>query len=120
MKHSYQCMVCSHAFQADDKYEEKTGNDPAKRNCPKCKNAKGRIMYHGINAWVQPATNDKLWDVKNPADGKVYDSKSSYYKALKQSGSHVIEAGEKHSSKEIKGDYNVRKELTQAVSRYLN
>lgn len=120
-KHNYQCDVCKYAFQADDSYEAKTNNDPRLRNCPKCKKAKGQIMYHGLIAWVQPAINDKLWDVKNPVNGKVYDSKTSYYKAVKDSGSHIVEAGEKKpQSKEVKGDFNVRKELTQAVYRHFN
>jgi hypothetical protein len=33
---------------------------------------------------------DHLDDVQNPADGKVYDSKSEYYKAIRAAGCEIV------------------------------
>jgi hypothetical protein len=33
---------------------------------------------------------DALDNVKNPVDGKIYDSKSSYYKAVKDAGCVIV------------------------------
>lgn len=57
--------------------------------------------------------------VLNPADGKTYDSKSSYYQALKDKGCHVVggEAGKGNRNNE--GDHNVKKELHEAIQQHL-
>ena len=52
-------------------------------------------------------------------DGKYYSSKHKYYAELKASGNHVTEAGEIGSNRDLQGDYNVRKELKQALQQHL-
>lgn len=67
-------------------------------------------------AWMTDST-----EVKSMVDGKVYTSKAKYYQSLKDKGSHVIEKGEGSGvRKDVRGDYNVRKELTQAVHRHFH
>jgi hypothetical protein len=34
--------------------------------------------------------NDTMADTFNPADGKMYDSKSAYYKAVKSKGLEIV------------------------------
>lgn len=120
--HSYQCSKCMFSFKCDDKYEEKTNNDPKLRNCPKCRKARGGIYYYGTCAFVAPPISDKLWDMKSHADGKTYDSKSAYYRSLKDNGSHIIEPGEQvyDKQREMTGDFNCRKELKQALEKHLH
>lgn len=58
-------------------------------------------------------------EIFSPADGKHYTSKSEYYKALKSSGSHVLEKGEHGQQTGLKGDYNLKPELKQAIQQHL-
>lgn len=67
-------------------------------------------------AWMTDTT-----EVKSIADGKTYTSKAKYYQSLKDRGSHVTEKGEfKNKPREMVGDFDCRKELTQAVYRHLH
>ena len=70
---------------------------------------------------VHHIISDELGGIVNPADGKHYDSKSKYYKAVKASGSHVVESGEmgQQQKRKQEGDYNVREELKQAIQQHL-
>lgn len=114
-KHKYQCRK-GHVFVIDDK--EKFDHDPATRKCNKCKCHP--LMYMGTGIWDIGHRTDTT-EVKSMADGKTYTSKSKYYQSLKDKGSHVTEKGEfKDKPRELVGDYNVRKELTQAVSRHIH
>lgn len=63
--------------------------------------------------------SDDLGGVMNPVDGKHYDSKSQYYKAVKASGSHIVEPGEHGHKRKQEGDYNVSKELRAAIQQHL-
>lgn len=59
--------------------------------------------------------------VVNPTDGKTYGSKSQYLDAVKRSGGMVMGNDLKtEQRKETKGDFNVRKELTQATQQVLS
>jgi len=53
-----------------------------------------------------------------PHDGKVYDSKSAYYKSLKASGHMVVEPGMQKEKREQRGDFNVTKELKEAAQKH--
>lgn len=57
----------------------------------------------------------------NPVDGKIYDSRSVYNRAVKASGCEIVGNDMKTPTKprEIRGDFNVRKELKQAVHKVL-
>ncbi|NDC24024.1 MAG: hypothetical protein EBZ49_07830 [Proteobacteria bacterium] len=56
--------------------------------------------------------------VQSQADGKMYDSKSAYRKALKAGG--YIEVGnEKQEAPKDRGDYNVRDALKQSIQQHL-
>jgi hypothetical protein len=64
----------------------------------------GELVYHAENGKVLLDLRDKDQNrstniisddlgtkgVKNPADGKVYDSKSAYYKAVKANGYEIV------------------------------
>lgn len=117
MKHKYECGngKCGYVFVADESYE----NDPCLRNCPKCKKAKGNVLYHGSGKSSLGLVRDDLGmaGVKNPVDGKTYDSKSAYHRRIKDAGCHVIESG--NVSKREQGDHNVKKELRQAIDQFL-
>lgn len=115
-KHKYQCGK-NHVFIVDDK-DLSFNHDPKTRKCKKCSGSP--LMYLGTGNWSSGHRTDTT-EVKSMADGKVYTSKAKYYQSLKDNGSHVVEAGEqKCRSKEIRGDYNARKELTQAVYRHIH
>lgn len=56
--------------------------------------------------------------IQSQADGKYYDSKSKYRAELKSQG--MIEMGSDAPTKartELRGDFDVRKELSQAIDR---
>ena len=60
--------------------------------------------------------------VLNPADGKYYDSKSEYYKAVRAKGCRVV--GNDYNNKqfkrpEVRGDFNVRTDMQRAVNKVL-
>ena len=59
-------------------------------------------------------------EVKGMHDGKVYTSKGRYYQSLKANGSHILEKGESYGRKEVRGDFNLRRELTQATKEVLS
>ena len=58
-------------------------------------------------------------EMMNPADGKVYSSKSKYYRALKDMWSHVIEPGEQGKTRGLQGDFNNKHELKRALQQHL-
>jgi hypothetical protein len=47
---------------------------------------------------------DSLPDVRNPLDGKIYDSKSAYYKKVKESGCEIL--GNDFDAQHSKPEYN--------------
>lgn len=63
--------------------------------------------------------SDCLDGVVNPTNGKHYDSRSKYYADVKASGSHIVEAGEHGKKRQQDGDYNVSKELKEALQQHL-
>lgn len=66
-----------------------------------------------------------LKGVLNHADGKIYDSKSEYSKAVRQKGCRIV--GNDYNNvtmktpleRGIRGDFNVRPQLKEAVQRVL-
>lgn len=63
-------------------------------------------------------------ELKSMSDGKMYDSRARYYDSLKRNDSHIIEKGEHEQNLkkmgEVKGDFNCRKELKQAIEQHLH
>jgi hypothetical protein len=59
--------------------------------------------------------SDTIDGVLNPADGKRYDSKSKYYQAVKDSGSHIVEKGENYTKPELTNSSDYKKELAKDV-----
>lgn len=58
--------------------------------------------------------------VFNPADGKKYDSKSSYYRAVKEAGCFVMgNDAPTEGKKELTGDFDCSKELKEALQQHL-
>jgi hypothetical protein len=53
--------------------------------------------------------------VRNPNDGKFYDSKSQYYKSLKAQGCFITGNEEPPKERKQRGDFDCRKELAQAI-----
>lgn len=78
-------------------------------------NSNGYPLHMGKDSFHQGIDG-----VVNPVDGKHYDSKSQYYRKLKDTGHHVIDQKEPKQKKEIVGDFNVKKELTQATQQVLS
>jgi len=80
-----------------------------------------KITY--LNAHVAKSNTNVINDsieVKGLHDGKTYSSKSRYYQSLKETGNHIVEKGEfNNKPRQIQGDYNVRKELKQAIQQHL-
>lgn len=59
--------------------------------------------------------SDNLNDVMNPANGKIYDSKSAYYRAVKDAGCNIVEDNMLERKREDRGDYDNSKELKEAI-----
>lgn len=56
--------------------------------------------------------------VINPVDGKPYDSKSSYYRTVKDAGCQIVGNDPIPAKKrEIVGDFDCRKEVAQAIEQ---
>lgn len=56
----------------------------------------------------------------NPADGKMYDSKSAYYKGVKAAGCIVMgNDAPAEARKEERGDFDCSKELKEAIQQHL-
>lgn len=56
--------------------------------------------------------------IKNPIDGKTYVDKHSYMESVKRAGCRVVGRDMDASvNREIRGDYNVKKELKQAIQK---
>ena len=75
----------------------------------------------GSSAYViSDSLGDGVKGLLNHADGKLYDSKSSYYKAVKAAGCEVLGSdAPTEVRKEIKGNYDISKELKQAIQQHL-
>lgn len=93
MAHHFHCGNCGFAFEikdGDDSYND----DPQTRDCPECKSAKGNIMYLGCSGVALQVIGDYIngagGALKSMADGKMYDSKSAYYKAVKAAGCEIM------------------------------
>ena len=87
--HKFKCTVCGMTFVPNmDSYNV----DPATRNCPKCKKAKGKIAYLGHRSGAPNIISDDLGigGVLNPATGKKYDSKSAYYRDVRAAGYEIV------------------------------
>lgn len=110
MDHTYKCPDCG-PFKADDNYDGR----PKTRSCPMCKGHTGNIQYLGTNIKYY-VISDGMNSILNHADGKIYDSKSSYYKALKQSGHVIVESG-MDKPREIRGNLDPRKDIASALNR---
>lgn len=54
--------------------------------------------------------------VLNHANGKVYDSKSKYYADLKASGHVIVESG-MDKPREMRGDFDCRKDVAKALNQ---
>lgn len=116
MSHLYQCHECNEFFTTDDTYDD----DPETRKCLACGEGEGNIAYHGYQGYTGQIISDSLADVKNPINGKTYDSKSQYYKAVKDAGCTVVGNDAPKIPKKYSGDHNVRPELRQAVREVLS
>lgn len=58
--------------------------------------------------------------ILNHNDGKIYTSRTKYYQAIKAANCHITEPDSRPMGKrEIRGDFNVRKELKSAVQQHL-
>lgn len=54
------------------------------------------------------------------ADNKMYDSRTKYYQAIKAANCHIAEPDSRPTvRKEVRGDFNIRKELKSAVQQHL-
>lgn len=60
--------------------------------------------------------SDSIDPIINQANGKVYDSKSKYYADLKASGHVVVESG-MDKPREIRGDFDARKDVARALDQ---
>lgn len=119
MAHHFVCGECRFAFEVKDNDKE-YNDDPQTRDCPECKNAKGHILYMGSGLGAPQIISDYIngagGHVKNMADGKIYDSKSSYYKAVKAAGCVVMGTDAPKEAKPTEYKINER-ELKQDIAQ---
>jgi len=116
MSHKYHCESCDLIFYPDDSYDD----NPQTRVCIKC--GHNPVLYEGYIGFLPNIQRDHIGEglkgIVNPVNGKKYDSKSAYEKDIKASG-HVIMGNDAptKANNEIRGDFNVRKELKDAVQQ---
>jgi hypothetical protein len=67
----------------------------------------------------KPLTNNRDGATRSTIDGKMYDSRSKWDEHLKKSGCRQIEKGEGEKPRELAGDFNCRKALTEATHEVL-
>lgn len=115
------CHKCNALWETQENYIYPYS---AHVNCPNCQQL-GGVYFHGT------PTNHKIVSADlgvngllNHADGKIYDNRSMYYKAIEKKDCHIIEGGEleKHrnpQARETRGDFNVSKELRRAIQQHL-
>jgi hypothetical protein len=115
----FKCAKCSYLFDAD--LIENYDSEPQTRDCPKCQDAVGEIMYLGNTKGAGfYVISDDLGTkgVFNPATGKKYDSKAQYYKDVKASGMEIVGNDAKSETKrDIQGDYDCRKDIATAIEQ---
>lgn len=111
--HYWECESCGGKFKTDDSDDYGSG-DPQVRGCLLC-DAVGGVLYHGYSGALPYVQKDDLGKgIRSQIDGKMYDSKSAYYKSVKNSG-HVIVGNEtQKNSNEVRGDFDCSKELKEA------
>jgi len=85
----YQCCACGNEFviKGNDKFD----HEPATRKSPCCKTnpVQFKRTIKGLRAqYISDDLGTK--GIFNHADGKTYDSKSSYYKAVKAKGLEIV------------------------------
>lgn len=66
---------------------------------------------------IKDTLGEGVKGVKSHLDGKTYDSKSEYYKSLKQSGHIVVEPGMQSEKRKQRGNYDVSKDLKRAAQQ---
>lgn len=107
-------MSCRHYSVPSN--PEKTGKS---RYCNECQmmvdhyyygSEKDRIYVHG----------DSMNPLLNHADGKIYDSKSSFRRATHNAGYKEVGNDELPVNRGIQGDFNIRNELRESIQRHLN
>lgn len=82
----------------------------------------GKFTRKGTANWPNNyGGNDSLDYVMNPVNGQRYTSKGKYYQAVRDAGCVVIgNEKPKPRKQEVRGDFNVRKELTEATRQVLS
>lgn len=103
LKYIYKCHSCGNSMITADDPDKCCGSLMSLERC---------------SDPVMGIISDSLGDVRNPIDGKIYDSKSAYHRKLKETGHHVYE-GSGNKEQLNKGDHNVTQELRQAAQQHL-
>jgi len=86
--HRYKCPDCGYFYV---KTEENYGDVPSERFCLKCLGNKGKIAYAGVVGFLTRPIQDGMCEgVFCPADGKTYDSRSAFKKAVKDKGLEIV------------------------------
>lgn len=67
----------------------------------------------------KPINNNRDGAMRSTIDGKMYTNRRDWDNHLKANGARQFESGEGNTKRELQGDYNCRKELTQATREIL-
>lgn len=103
LKYIWKCLECPKTIIAVDKPDCSCGSSMYLQRCAE--------QLGMINS-------DSLNDLQNPVDGKTYDSKSAYYKAVSDAGCNIVEDNPLERKRQVQGDFDVSKELKDAVQQY--
>lgn len=88
--HKYKCPDCG-IFIVKNDTEGEYDKNPSERYCLLCGGHTGKIGYAGAVGFMMKPIQDGFCEgVFNPADGKTYDSRSAYYKAVKDKGLEIV------------------------------
>lgn len=85
MTHIYKCNACNDYFNPPDDYDD----SPSTRQCLLCGQV-GFVAYIRNLASIPAVRQDGMNPTINPVNGKTYDSRSAYERAVKDAGCVIV------------------------------
>lgn len=109
LSNTHQCADCGNSVTV------RGTKNPEKCACG------GEMFFAGCASSLHAVQSDCMGAIKSMADGKMYDSKSSYTQAVKDAGYTIMgnDAPKEVKRSRPRGDFNCREELKQAVQQIL-
>lgn len=107
-------MSCGHYPVPTD--PERTGKS---RYCSSCQQMVDHHYFSHREQKTPYLQTDNMDPLLNHADGKTYDSKSSFRSATRNAGYREVGNDSIEIKREIRGDFDIRNDLRQAIQQHL-